>query len=334
MNKYGIYGIGSALVDIEVDVKDDDLQHYGLDKGRMQLLNQIQLNHLSEQIGINIASSKRACGGSAANTVISYAHFGGSAFFSCQLGADDNGQFFTKAMQQAKVDSNISDKTSNRLAGTTGQCLVLITADGERTMNTFLGLSETMHQDCINTQALSNSDYLYVESYLVSSDINFATVKHAFELAHQADVKIVLSLSDPAIVAHYRTQIETLIAMGVHTVFCNEDEAIAYNNENKNDSQGLKLQAQVPHVVITRGAKGASIYHQQEHIAIEAIRPTQVVDCNGAGDIFAGAYLYAISHNKSKAEAGAYAARCASCLVAQYGPRLSAAQHKELLKAL
>jgi sugar/nucleoside kinase (ribokinase family) len=200
MSLYNIYGIGAALVDTEIEVNDADLQTYGIEKGVMTLVDEARQTELIGHLSEHLTASKRASGGSAANTIIGASYFGAKTFYSCKVANDDNGEFYFKDMLDAGVSTYGSHTDHD---GITGKCLVMITPDAERTMNTFLGISETVSTDEINIEALQKSEYAYIEGYLVTSETGRAA---AIELRKQAEkhgVKTAFTLSDPAMVQFF-----------------------------------------------------------------------------------------------------------------------------------
>lgn len=328
-NKYDLYGIGSALVDMEVEVSEQFQQRSGTGKGHMMLVDEARQRELISQLGLNPANLKKACGGSAANTVISNSAFGGRAFFSCALGNDQEGHFYRDNLTQVGVHSNAHMMP----AGATGKCLVMITPDGERTMNTFLGVNEQLSAEIIDQQALATSTYLYLEGYLVSTESNYQTLLSACTLANQSDTRIILSLSNAFIVQNYFTQLQKIISTGIAMVFCNEEEALLYSGCDTLSDAIRALSAQIPHTIITRGKEGAVIHLDGATTHIKS-HPVKTVDTNGAGDVFAGAYLYGISHGLDIQQAGDFASLCAARLVSCYGPRLAPEEYQQLLASI
>ena len=163
--KYHVYGLGAALVDTEVEVNDEFLARAGIEKGLMTLVDEARQHELMEVLERHLVGSRRSSGGSAANSIIAASHFGADAYYSCKVANDDNGHFYLKDIRQAGVDSNFH---SDPESGITGKCLVMITPDAERTMNTYLGISERLSHTELNLEALADSEYLYFEGYLVT----------------------------------------------------------------------------------------------------------------------------------------------------------------------
>ncbi|MGH1438769.1 MAG: adenosine kinase [Cellvibrionaceae bacterium] len=331
MSNYHIYGIGAALVDTEIEVSDDDLANNNIDKGVMTLVDEARQHELMDTLSDHLIASKRASGGSAANTIIAASYFGANNFYSCKVANDENGEFYIDDMRNAGVTLPPSDGNNN--AGITGKCLVMITPDAERTMNTFLGISETVSPNELYEPAIEKAEYVYIEGYLVTSDTGRAAAIQLRETAEAKGVKTALSLSDPAMVQFFRDGLSEMIGNKVDLLFCNLDEALGYTQTDNIDDAVTKLKVIAKEFAITLGSKGALLYDGEKTITIAAT-PTKAIDTNGAGDMFAGAYLYGLTHGYSHEQAGKLASVAAAKVVSQYGPRLQAEQHQDMLQAV
>ena len=330
MSKYHIYGLGAALVDTEIDVTDDDLANMGIDKGLMTLVDRSRQEEIMQNLEGHLVHSKQASGGSACNSIIAASYFGASTFYSCKVADDALGEFYMNDLRAAGVDADYSQKSAE---GLTGTCLVMITPDAERSMNTYLGISETLSTAELNETALADAEYLYMEGYLVTSPTGRAAAIRAREVAEQHGVKTALSFSDPGMVEFFRDGLQEMLGQGVDMVFCNEEEALGWAQTRSLDEAIAALKQVAKTFAITLGAKGALVFDGSELIEV-APRQVKAVDTNGAGDMFAGAFLYAITSGKSFAEAGRLASVSAAEVVSHYGPRLPAAKHGELLASL
>jgi sugar/nucleoside kinase (ribokinase family) len=326
MKKYHVYGMGAALVDTEIEVTDADLNKAGVEKGLMTLVDEARQAELLNHLDSHLTQSSRASGGSSGNTTIAVSFFGGKTFFSGKVANDDNGDFYMRDMQDAGVDV-CSAATE---PGITGKCLILITPDAERSMNTFLGISESFSSRELDHQAIANSEYVYIESYLVTSDSCKAAAIAARESAQKNNTKVAISFSDPGIVAHFADGVREMIGDHVDLIFCNQDEALSFANTDQLDVAIDTIKKISDEFVITLGAEGALIYDGKELIRIDGVA-TKAVDTNGAGDMFAGAYLYGITHKQSHQEAGDFASAAAAKIVSQFGPRLAAKEYRALV---
>lgn len=328
MKKYDVYGMGAALVDTEIEVEDTFLGSAGIDKGVMTLVDEARQEELLELLATHLVASRRASGGSAANSVIATQCFGGRAFYTCKVADDENGRFYLADMARAGVDTNVC---AGRDSGVTGKCLVMITPDAERTMNTFLGISSTLSPANLDEAALRASGYLYVEGYLVTSPTGRAAAIAARELAERHGVRTALSFSDPGIVAHFRDGLGEMLGGGVDLLFCNLAEAREWTGTERLEDAADGLRAIARSFAITLGGDGALVYDGRNFHRV-APHPVKAIDTNGAGDMFAGAYIFGITHGYDAAAAGLLANRAAAELVTHYGPRLPAGAHRRLLE--
>jgi fructokinase len=326
MRNYDVYGIGAALVDTEIEVDDGFLANARIEKGVMTLVDETRQQQIVTLLDHHRIASKRASGGSAANSVIATSRFGGSAFYSCKVANDENGRFYLGDLAQAGVDSNFHGEKE---VGVTGKCLVMITPDAERTMNTFLGISATISASDLNEEALRHSRYLYIEGYLVTSDTGRAAAIKARELAEHHGVRTAISFSDPGIVAHFRNGLNDMLGGCVDLLFCNESEARQWTGAERLEDAADALKPIARSFAITLGSQGALVFDGRMYHRI-APYPVRAIDTNGAGDMFAGAYLYGITHGYDAAGAGHLASRASAELVTHYGPRLPAAEHARI----
>lgn len=326
MPRYHVYGLGAALVDTEIEVTDAFLQEAGIEKGLMTLVDEARQQTLLEQMKDHLVGSKRSSGGSACNSIYAASCFGAKTFYSCKVADDDNGQFFHDDLSNAGV---VTDKTA-RHDGTTGKCLVMITPDAERTMNTYLGISETLSENEINASALKDSEYAYIEGYLVTSETGKAAAIKLRELAEANGVKTALSLSDPGMVEFFRDGLAEMIGNKVDLLFCNQDEALGWTQTDNIEQACEAMKKHASSFAITLGKDGAMVFDGSKLEKVNGVGAT-AIDTNGAGDMFAGAFLYAITNGQSYVAAAALANKAAAQVVSQYGPRLKAGDHKGLI---
>jgi len=326
MKKYAVYGMGAALVDTEIQVQDEELSAIGVDKGLMTLVDEARQAELLAQLQGHLVKASHASGGSAGNSMIAAAQFGAPTFMSCKVADDADGAIYVRDLEAAGVDHSMA---RGRPQGTTGKCLVLISPDAERSMNTFLGISETLSVEQLDPAALAASDYLYIEGYLVTSDSGRAAAIRARELAEAAGVKTALSFSDPGMVEYFREGMQAIIGEQLDLVFCNRDEALCWGRTEHLDVAIERLKPVARSFVITCGADGAITWDGTQREDIPPHR-VQAVDSNGAGDMFAGAFLYALGRGENYATAGRFASLAAGRVVANFGPRLPAKDYPAL----
>jgi len=325
MQQYHIYGLGAALVDTEIEVTDEFLAHAEIEKGLMTLVDESRQANLLTLMKDHLVGSRRASGGSACNSIIAASYFGAKTYYSCKVANDDNGRFFHADTQAAGVTTKSEDLAD----GTTGKCLVMITPDAERTMNTYLGISETLSEQDLDTHAIRQSEYVYLEGYLVTSATGRQAAIAARKEAESAGVKTAISLSDPGMVEFFGEGLREMIGKQVDLLFCNKDEALAWTKSDTIELAAEELKTHAKTFAITLGKEGALVFDgvSSQTISGESVH---AIDTNGAGDMFAGAFLYAITHGHSYAEAAKLANHAAAKVVSQYGPRLKPEQHKDI----
>lgn len=327
MKRYQIYGLGNALVDMEYEVTPETLAELKTEKGVMTLVDEAHQQEMLEKL--REKSVKRGSGGSAANSVIAVAQFGGRAFYSCKVADDEAGDFYIQDLNRSGVDTNLN--LDQRERGVTGKCLVFVTPDADRTMNTFLGITADISRNELELDALKNSDYLYAEGYLVTSQNGRDAVTYAREVAASSGVKTALSLSDPNIVKFFREGLMEMIGDGVDLLFANESEALGMAQTEDLETALSYLERLATRFVVTRGPDGALVFDGQQRIAVEG-HPVKAVDTVGAGDMFAGAFLYGITHGMEETQAARLASFASSRLVTSFGPRLSMEQTQQILR--
>lgn len=329
MKKYDVYGIGNAIVDIVTEVQDDFFGRNGIEKGVMTLVDDKRQAELMK--AIDMAKSKVTGGGSAANTVVALSQFGGKGFYSCLVAKDDLGKLFLGSLSADGVDTNMKHETCPE--GDSGRCLVMTAPDASRTMNTFLGVSSLLSPEHLDEEAIKNSSYVYLEGYLVPSPKGLEALKTAKKLAEKHQIPVALTFSDPSMVKYFGAQMKEIVGASVDLLFCNDEEAMLFTETTSIAEAREKLKEVAKRFVITLGANGALIYDGDTFIQIEPYKVT-AVDTNGAGDMFAGAFLYAITHHHSYADAGKLASLASSRVVSQFGPRLAKDQAQKVLADL
>jgi sugar/nucleoside kinase (ribokinase family) len=324
---YDVYGVGAALVDTEINVSDGDLVRMGVGKGLMTLVDKEQQKYLFDCLAGHLVDSKRTSGGSTANAIIAIAQFGGQTFYSCKVGNDDNGDFYLGDLQTAGVDCHVDKRHDD---GNTGTCLVMITPDAERTLCTFLGINANLSEDDIDLDVIAVSKYVYFESYMVMSPISLAAAIRTRQIAEEKGVKIALSFSDPGIVKTFRNSLCEILSKRIDLLFCNRYEALSWAQTDEIETAVDSLKKIAHTFAITLGADGALVYDGTQ---LHTIAPYKVhaVDTSGAGDMFAGAFLFGITQGKDFSTAGNLASFAAATVVSNYGARLSATKQHQIL---
>ena len=327
--KYDVYGIGNAIVDIVTEVEADFFVKNEVEKGVMTLVDEKRQQQLMQVI--DMKRSKLTGGGSAGNTVVALNQFGGKSFYSCLVAQDELGKFFLDDLKRNGVDTNL--KYEHCPQGHSGRCLVMTSPDAQRTMNTFLGVSSLLSPEHLDEDAIRKSNFVYLEGYLVASPKGLEAMKATKKIAEKNKVQVALTFSDASMVKYFSAQMQEIVGASVDLLFCNEEEAMIYTGTDSVSEAREKLKHVAKRFAMTLGANGALIYDGDTFIQIEPYK-IRAVDTNGAGDMFAGAFMYGITHQHSYADAGKLASLASSRVVGQWGPRLDPQQAKKVLADL
>lgn len=317
MKKYNVFGIGNALVDCVYMVDDKFLDDNNIEKGLMTLVDEKKQKSIIEKIK-NFDSVIQS-GGSVTNSVYTLSQLGGSGYVSVLVAEDEFGKIYLSDLKNSNVSTGGTTYTTGD--GMTGSCLVLTTPDAERTMNTCLSISSNFSIKNINLVDLKSSEYLYIEGYLVTSDVAMEAVHQSIEFSSKNDVKIALTFSDLAMVKYFKDNFKSILNNKVDLLFCNEDEAKTFSGSDTLEDSIKYLVKLSSTLVVTLGKNGSLIYHNGEKITIDPY-PTKAVDTVGAGDTFAGAFLYGITNGLSLKKSGELASLLSSKVVSKIGPRL------------
>jgi len=315
---YDVYGLGNALVDMEYRVDDGFLTEHGIAKGHMTLVDEERLNALVA--ALTDYEPERMSGGSAANTMIAVQGFGGKTFYSCRLADDEVGGYFINDLRNAGIVTNDNAATP-ATTGQSGQCLVLVTPDAERSMNSFLGISTRLCPDEIDEQALRRSRYYYAEGYLSSGPDSLAAAIACRELAEAAGVKTAISLSDPSMVEIFRDNLVKILGNGVDHLFCNEEEALTWAGTDRLDIAVAELKDVGKCLNVTLGKQGSLAVTPHDQTMVPGYE-VKAVDTNGAGDMYAGACLFGWCAGMDPAQSAAFGNYAAARLVQTFGARM------------
>jgi sugar/nucleoside kinase (ribokinase family) len=328
MKQFQVYGMGNALVDIDFEVKHQTIERLNIDKGLMTLIDEAAHHRLLEEL--DGVKHLKECGGSAGNTIFTLQQLGAKTFFSCKVGDDESGDFYYRSLISEGIETNLQEDSRS---GITGKCIVLVTPDADRTMNTFLGITATFSKEELSEIALKNSEYLYIEGFLVASPTGREAAILARELAQKHGVKTTICLSDPNMVTYFKPGLCEIIGDQVDIIFSNEREALLFTESDNLNTAQERLKQYAKSFVITLGDKGAIIYDGKKFGQVSA-HAVNVLDTVGAGDTFAGSFLYGITHGLDYFEAGKLASYAASKVVAKFGPRLNQKEINEVKASL
>lgn len=327
MKRFQVYAIGTALLDTEYDVSDNFLFEHQIAKGQTTRLTPEKLALLNRSLDAQYQPKIHCCGGSTANSVIVVQHFGGQAFYAGAVGKDKAGSQFLHSLQKAGVSFNKEAITHQD--GNTGQCIVMLTPDAERTMNVGLGVASELSFSQLDLEALAQSEYFFIESYLASNPMAVDTAIKARLIAEANGCKIAITFSDPLMVMQYKDALSDIIGKGVDLLFCNEVEAREWTSSKSLREGIIELRKRAKTLVVTLGADGAIILDKDHEIRIAPHR-VKAINTNGAGDNFSGAFLYAITQGMSYEKAGELASLTSASVVAQYGPRLNGKEYQAI----
>ncbi|MFN4995323.1 MAG: adenosine kinase [Burkholderiales bacterium] len=321
MSHYDIYAIGNALVDSEYEVSDALLQSMGVDKRHMTLIDTPRRAELLHHV--KAITPRQTGGGSAGNTVVALAQLGGKAFYSCKVAHDDLGDFYVKDLQARGVETNLNH--TRALEGQTGSCMVLVTPDAERSMCTFLGVSAELDDKALHPQDIVKSKIYYMEGYLAASPTGLNAALQGRKIAKEAGVALALTLSDVSMIQFCKAGLVAMLGDGVDYLFCNQEEAQVWCGSDDLNVVKRTLQNVAKMVCLTRGPEGSEIITaaQSWHVPADKVK---AIDTNGAGDMFAGAFLYAISRGYSADKAAYLGNHAAAAVVSQHGNRLTLGQ--------
>ena len=267
-------------------VSDEFLKLNVIEKGVMTLVDEARQAELLKAFSADQRHLMKKSGGSACNTVIAAANFGSKTFFSGKVAADDDGERFVGDL----ADAGVSFHTASPEAGVTEKCLVMVTDDAERTMNTYLGASEQLTGREIDEAALLESEWLYIEGYLLTDDARAALIKDVVTKAKESGVKVALSLSAPFVAQIFADNLRAVIGDGVGLVFCNKDEALVFTQTKTVDEACGALKQSAKTFAVTDSAQGAIVFDGKDTVSVPGV-PAESVDTNGAGDMFADAFL-------------------------------------------
>ena len=318
MKKFDVFGIGNALVDCVCLVSDSFLDDNNIEKGLMTIVDDKKQKSIIEKI--KDTDPFIQSGGSVPNSIYTLSNLGGSGYLSFLISNDSYGNLYLNDIKKSGI--NTADKKYFFGDGMTGSCLVLTTPDAERTMNTCLGASSNFSIKNINFDDLKLSRYLYIEGYLVTSDVAIEAIKKSISFSIENDVKISLTFSDLSMVKYFREKFLNILNHKIDLLFCNQEEAKTFTGENDFKKCCEKMLEYSELVVITKGDKGSLIISNSgENIEIEPKNVTPL-DTVGAGDTYAGAFLYGINNGLSLRKSGELASSLSSKVVTKLGPRL------------
>jgi sugar/nucleoside kinase (ribokinase family) len=313
--RYDVLGIGNAIVDVIARTEEDFLLKQGMNKGTMALIDEPRAAAIYEAMGPAIETS----GGSAANTIVGVASLGARAAFIGKVKEDILGRAFAHDIRAAGVTFTTSPAPDGP---STARCYVLVTPDGERTMNTYLGAAQNLHPADIDPDMIAESAIIYLEGYLWDpKNAKDAFIKAA-KIAHQAERTVALTLSDAFCVDRWRDEFLQLMRSGtVDLIFANEAELRSLYQTSDFDAAVSALRADISVAVVTRSEKGCLVISREGTEAVSAFPVERVVDTTGAGDLFAAGFLAGLSRGADDRTCGRLGALAAAEVIQHLGAR-------------
>ena len=313
--RYDVLGIGNAIVDVIARAEDDFLAAQGMHKGGMALIDEARASAIYDAMGPATESS----GGSAANTIVGVASFGGRAAFVGKVKDDVLGKAFAHDIRAARVTFDTKPATEGP---STARCYIMVTPDGERTMNTYLGAAQDLKPSDIDEAAVAAAAVVYLEGYLWDPPKAKEAFVKAADIAHRNNRKVALTLSDSFCVDRYRGEFLDLIRKGtVDILFANEHELKSLYETADFDTAAKALRGDAKLAVVTRSEKGCAVISRDGIEAVQAMPIDSVVDVTGAGDLFAAGFLVGHSHGKDHRTSARLGALAAAEVIQHIGAR-------------
>jgi sugar/nucleoside kinase (ribokinase family) len=313
LTTFDVVGIGNALVDVLSHETDAFIEAHDLVKGSMTLIDTARADQLYAAMGPGIEAS----GGSAANTISGIASFGGRAAYIGRVFDDQLGTVFAHDLRATGVTFRSAPATEGP---PTGRCLIVVTPDAQRTMNTYLGSSEFFGPEHVDSDLIADAQVTFLEGYLFDRPEAKEAYWKASRVAHDAGRRVALTLSDTFCVERHRDAWRDLVAEQVDILFANEHEALALYEVDTFEEALAAARADVEVAAITRGPAGSVVARGDDLVEVEA-HPVEVVDTTGAGDLYAAGFLFGFTHDRTLAECGQLGSIAASAVLGHLGPR-------------
>jgi sugar/nucleoside kinase (ribokinase family) len=319
--KYDVAGVGNAIVDIIASVDDRFLLTHRIAKGGMTLIDSFRAHELLKALGDNqqsMSSLHEVAGGSAANTLAGLASLGGSGIYFGKVFDDRLGEVFARSMTEQGIAFT---SCPTREGSTTASCLIAVTPDGQRSMNTYLGACRELAPDDINEEEVAQAKILYIEGYLWDEEVAKDASRKAIAAMKGAGGRVAMTLSDSFCVGRFRDEFLHLMERDVGILFANEEEAKALFQVEEFEAvvEGAKKWGGI--AALTRSAKGCVIVEEGHVHEVPAAPVKRVLDTTGAGDQFAAGFLFGLTRGKGLADCGRLGAMAAAEVISHYGAR-------------
>ena len=328
METLDVYGVCNPIIDLLSHVPDSFLTERGLNKNSMNLITFEEQQTLLLALAAGEISVESAAGGSGANTMIGISQLGGRTAFSGKIGRDEHGKLYREKLEDLGVSARLAEGD-----GSTGSSLVLVSDDGCRTMNTYLGMCQELQAPDIEPEVIEAAKYLYLTGYLWDTESQKKTVRTALDEAKRVGTRVALSLSDPFCVTRHKEDFKSLLQGYASMVFSNQEEAFTLLETDVTQEAVDTMSKWTETVVLTLGENGAIISHLGQTYYIDPY-PIRVEDTTGAGDAFAAGFLFGMTHDFSPLESGRIAAALAGAVIEQTGPRFQGHAHSLIREKL
>lgn len=309
-----VVGIGNAIVDVLAHADDAFLAAHGLAKGAMTLIDAARADALYAVMGPGIEMS----GGSAGNTMAGIASLGGAGAYIGKVRDDQLGQVFRHDITAIGVRFTSAPATKGPA---TARCLILVTPDAQRTMNTFLGACVDLGPEEIDPELIAAAQVTYLEGYLFDPPRAKEAFRKAAKIAHDSGRRVALSLSDPFCVDRHRAEFRALLAEHIDILFANEAELCSMFQTSDFDAAIAAVRQLCDVAAVTRSAKGSVVVSREHTHLIHAVKVPQVVDTTGAGDLYASGFLFGLTHGRDLAACGQLGSLCAGEVIGHFGAR-------------
>ena len=313
--KYDIVGIGNAIVDLIAEVDDSYLEKNSINKGSMSLVDYDVANKIGNEVDI----VKTISGGSVANSIVCIAQQNLKTVFIGKVNQDELGEKFAKGLAEENVEFKITKSLANKH---TARCIILVSTDAERTMNTYLGVSQELTEEDIDLNIIEESSILYLEGYLWDLDNAKKAIKKSISTAINSETKIAFSISDAFCVDRFREEFIDLVNNSADIIFANESEIKSLFETSELETAIKKCQDTKKIFAVTLGDKGAKIIYKNEIVNIKAEIIDKLVDTTGAGDLFAAGFLAEYIRSQDLESSGKEGVKMASIIIQQFGARI------------
>lgn len=314
IKEYDVLGLGAAIVDVISQVEDSFIVKNGLQKNSMKLIDEAESKRIYQQFD----NPQQISGGSVANSMAGLSSMGLKVAHIAKVKDDELGAFFEKDMQKSGVDFVCNKSNSGE---STAVSIISVTADGERSMATYLGATRHLSESDIDEDTIKKSKIIYIEGYSWDEEKSKKAILKSVKIAKENNVKVAFSLSDPFCVQRHKKEFLELITNYVDIVFSNQEEAMSLTDKNNMEEVQRSLSQICDIAIITQGADGSTVVKGDNIYQVKAQNNIKLVDTTGAGDAYAAGFLYNLTKEKPFKECASLGNKCASKIIQKIGAR-------------